>query len=139
MWWTSSIRREELVYTMREVKKRREKREGEREGEGGGEREGGVVVLGDFNEDDGYSALEYLEKEWNMGDVLKMFVPKKRETMEVDVPIMGGLFFWRRKFRLDHICFSKKNFECEGGRVLEGYREGASDHQPVVADLRFKY
>ena len=126
MWWTSSIRKEELEYSLGELKKRES-----------GE-EGPMVVLGDFNEDDGYSALQYLEKEYNMGDALGLFVPKKQETMEVDVPMMGGLFTWTRKFRLDHICFSRKYFECLGGRVLEGYREGASDHQPVVADLKFK-
>uniref|UniRef100_A0A7S4NRI8 Endonuclease/exonuclease/phosphatase domain-containing protein n=1 Tax=Paramoeba aestuarina TaxID=180227 RepID=A0A7S4NRI8_9EUKA len=128
MFWTSSIRRAELAFIMDYLKKKKESI-----------LEGPMVVLGDFNEEDGYSAMEYLGKDFNMGDALVMHVPKSQETIEVDVPVIWG-FTWNRKFRIDHICFTKKHFECLDGKILQGYtgKEGGSDHLPLVSNLRLK-
>lgn len=92
-----------------------------------------MFICGDFNENDEYSAVSHL-KELEFEDGLSL-VDKSRETMFVDIPILY-FFNWRRNFRLDHIMFTKKDFILSSCEVIDGYREGASDHQPVKAEFK---
>ena len=94
-----------------------------------------LLVCGDFNEDDNYSALQLL-KERGLKDALELKVDPNRETMSVDIPVLF-LWNWRRNFRLDHVCFSTPQFELKDCKVIENMREGASDHQPVMAEFKF--
>jgi endonuclease/exonuclease/phosphatase family metal-dependent hydrolase len=128
MFWTTSIRRREIAYVMQWIADRSDR-------EGAGIETMPMLVMGDFNEDDGYSALSFLRERYGLVDALERFVEKGQETMEVDVPLLFGAFYWHRKFRLDHICFREEYFICEECRVVPGYRRHASDHQPVYASF----
>ncbi len=83
-----------------------------------------TVICGDFNEDDGGRALRWLEKH-SYRDALPGF-DKKSPTWN-----------WKTSYftvtgRYDHIFFSKQ-IKCLYAQVV--YR-GASDHFPVIADLK---
>lgn len=131
MFWTTSIRRQEMMCVMNSIEQTNEQDERDVVGTP-------LLVMGDFNEDDGYSALSYLQSEYQLVDALNQFVDQRQETMEVDVPMLFGAFYWHRKFRLDHICYSEKHFICKECRVVSGYRSHASDHQPVFANFHFR-
>uniref|UniRef100_A0A0G4F4D8 Endonuclease/exonuclease/phosphatase domain-containing protein n=1 Tax=Chromera velia CCMP2878 TaxID=1169474 RepID=A0A0G4F4D8_9ALVE len=90
-----------------------------------------ALVCGDFNECEGYKALALLQSKYGLRNGLAEHDPQK-ETMSVDVPLLWGLFTWHRTFRLDHIFYSPLQLSCDECRVVRGYEEGASDHQPVV-------
>jgi endonuclease/exonuclease/phosphatase family metal-dependent hydrolase len=87
------------------------------------ERRAGLVTLvaGDFNEDDGGRALEYLKSK-NMTSALPQF-DQQTPTWQ------GRVSFVTLSLRLDHILYSSE-LRCLSARVI---REGASDHFPVEA------
>ncbi len=83
-----------------------------------------ALVVGDFNEGDGGSAIEYLER-MNMRSALPPFAPS--------VPT----WHWPTRvgeihLRLDHILYDERAFSAIDARVVEG---GHSDHYPVIARL----
>lgn len=65
-------------------------------------------------------------------DALHEKVPSSIETHR------WPLWIFTLKKRLDHILYSSANFVCLDCKVVKGYEEGASDHQPVVAKFAFK-
>tara|TARA_R110002050_G_scaffold176209_1_gene309045 strand:- start:70 stop:516 length:447 start_codon:yes stop_codon:yes gene_type:complete len=62
------------------------------------------VVVGDFNENDGYGALEWLKGQ-GYTDALAEHVRGNRETMRAHVRIPLMQHTWERHFRLDHIVY----------------------------------
>lgn len=88
-----------------------------------------VIVLGDFNENDGQSALSYLLFEKNMQDALCLTDKWTHWWL-----IFHG--FLVRK-RLDHICCGS-NFLPVEVDVLDHEERKGSDHYPVYAKVKLK-
>ncbi|KAL6049860.1 Endo/exonuclease/phosphatase domain-containing protein [Balamuthia mandrillaris] len=90
-----------------------------------------VIVVGDFNEHDSAPGIQSIQQRLHLRDALNEFVPSNRETHRW--PFLKGLYISKK--RLDHILYSsaKEVLTCHSCRVVDGYEEGASDHQPVVA------
>ena len=80
-----------------------------------------TVVMGDFNEGDGGSAIEWLEEQ-NFTNALREF-DLKTPTWEWRTGLV------RVTKRLDHILYTPELY-CLESRV---FRRGASDHWPVLA------
>lgn len=83
-----------------------------------------AIVLGDFNEGDDGSAVEYLTKR-SMKDAVPAFDTKTRSWQGR----IGGISLWARP---DRILFSSQ-FTCLDAGILKA---GASDHFPVLAVLQ---
>ncbi|KAL6080028.1 Endo/exonuclease/phosphatase domain-containing protein [Balamuthia mandrillaris] len=92
---------------------------------------GPVIVVGDFNEHDSAPGIQSIQQRLHLRDALNEFVPPNRETHRW--PFLKGLYISKK--RLDHVLYSsaKEVLTCQACRVVDGYEEGASDHQPVVA------
>ncbi len=80
-----------------------------------------TLVLGDFNESDGGSAVEWLVGR-GFTDALREFDPKS-DTWRWPTR------FWTFEDRLDHVLYSPELFCCRAAVV----KAGASDHLPVLA------
>ncbi len=75
-----------------------------------------TIILGDFNENDNGKAMQWLAKEKNYTDALRLF-DKRTETWR----------FLILRGRYDHLAFNNK-VKCIRARV---YKLGKSDHFPV--------
>lgn len=82
-----------------------------------------TIILGDFNENDDGKAMQWLAKEKNYTDALRLF-DKRTETWR----------FLILRGRYDHIAFNNK-LNCIKARV---YKLGRSDHFPVFANFELK-
>ena len=104
-----------------------------------------IIMLGDYNEHDDDPALQHLTKtccdENNFTifrDALKEHVDSKRETHRWPLKFLGGyITYWSYK-RLDHCVYSVKYLDCTGCKVIDGYEDNASDHQPCLSNFKFK-
>jgi endonuclease/exonuclease/phosphatase family metal-dependent hydrolase len=88
--------------------------------------EGAWILAGDMNENDGAPGQLFL-KQQGLVDALEEHVPPAQETHRWP----WGPFVIKK--RLDHVFYTPLRLTCQGCRVLLGYAEGASDHQPVLA------
>jgi endonuclease/exonuclease/phosphatase (EEP) superfamily protein YafD len=82
-----------------------------------------IILLGDFNEEEGGQAYRYLEEE-GLRDARKEFDGAKHTWQW---PLLGGWYVM--KARYDHLFYSPTSLKCLGAQVIQ---EGASDHFPVV-------
>jgi endonuclease/exonuclease/phosphatase family metal-dependent hydrolase len=80
-----------------------------------------TLVLGDFNEGDGGSAVKWLVEQ-GFADALREFDPGGRTWR-------WPTRFWTFTDRFDHVLYSPELFCCRAAAV----RSGASDHFPVAA------
>ena len=113
---TSSIRKMEVEYMLKRLPENPS--------------EVATFIVGDFNENDGYSALEELKK-GGFADALQEYCPKVHTHWWI-------LFkFYKLLSRLDHSFYNKtiKALSCE---VVEGYEGNASDHLPIVTTFVFE-
>jgi endonuclease/exonuclease/phosphatase (EEP) superfamily protein YafD len=85
-----------------------------------------TIIAGDFNESEGGEAVTLLTDR-QMRSALREFAPRDT-TWRWPV----GPFVARQRF--DHILYDPRVFECVHARVSH---EGRSDHEPVIADLRW--
>ena len=83
-----------------------------------------TLVVGDFNEDEGGSAVAFLE-ERGMKSALPAFEPSQRTWhWQTSLGEVGT--------RLDHVVYDEKSFVALDAHVIEA---GRSDHFPVVVTL----
>ena len=98
-----------------------------------GEKLENTIFIGDFNQHESAPATRLLIEKYKFTDALEQYVPQSRETHRWRIIYN----MWLLKKRLDHIIYSE-HFKCKSCRVIDGYEENASDHQPVLATLEFK-
>ncbi|KAL9643065.1 hypothetical protein ABK040_003866 [Willaertia magna] len=111
-----------------------------------------TIILGDFNENEFAPGITFLTNELTVDckvnnneknenklfrDALKEFVPFKRETHRWPFYLPFGFIYWSHK-RLDHCIYSPYLLNCNDCKVIDGYENGASDHQPVLSSFTLK-
>jgi len=100
-----------------------------------------MIILGDYNEHDNDPALSWLTNKNQSNkqvfrDALKDYVPSSRETHRWPIKLMWGyVTYWSHK-RLDHCVYSVDSLQCTNCKVLDGYEDNASDHQPIVSTFK---
>ncbi|KAG2386766.1 hypothetical protein C9374_002510 [Naegleria lovaniensis] len=110
-----------------------------------------IIMLGDYNEHDHDPALTFLTKECLyrnestetltplFRDALNEFVPQTRETHRWPLKFLWGkITYWSYK-RLDHCVYSVNNLKCTSCKVMDGYEDNASDHQPVLSTFALEF
>ena len=85
-----------------------------------------LMVLGDFNEDEGGMAYKWLKRTQHMKSALAQY---DRSTPTWHWPVKKGPFHFTLRARYDHIMFSKA-LTCHYAKVLP---DAASDHFPIIA------
>ena len=90
-----------------------------------------MIIAGDFNETDAYSALSMLRTDYGMRDgVAKV----SGHTHWWPLASVWGTRRLVLRSRLDHVFYSRQ-LKCLSCRVLQGYEGNASDHLPVITEL----
>ena len=90
-----------------------------------------TIFLGDFNENDNYSAVQYLKKAEKLNDALQIHCPNDHTHWW----ILFGFYYWKK--RLDHVIYTPLLLNSTNCVVMKGYEGNGSDHLPVLTDFNF--